>query len=47
MTLCTVEGGGHQWPGGDSFLLRATMGHSTDDIDATAAAVTFFRQQGL
>ncbi len=47
VTLCTVEGGGHQWPGGDSFLLRATMGHSTDDIDATAAAVTFFRQQGL
>lgn len=47
VTLCTVEGGGHQWPGSDSLLLLATMGHMTKDIDATAAAVAFFHEQGL
>ncbi|MBX3234050.1 MAG: hypothetical protein KIT84_32930 [Labilithrix sp.] len=45
VTLCTVKGGGHQWPGTlDPFPV---MGHATKDIDATEAAVKFFREHGL
>lgn len=45
VTLCTVEGGGQQWPGTtEPFPL---MGHATQAVDATEAAVTFFREHGL
>ncbi|MBX3221577.1 MAG: dienelactone hydrolase family protein [Labilithrix sp.] len=42
--LCTVAGGGHQWPGASSL---PAMGHVTKDLDATAAAVELFRTHGL
>ncbi len=42
--LCTVTGGGHQWPGG---LPMPAMGHRTMNLDATAAAIDFFKQHGL
>ena len=33
VTLCTVEGGGHTWPGG---LPIPVLGKTTDDLDASA-----------
>lgn len=45
VTLCTVTGGGHQWPG--ALKPFPVMGHSSNDIDATDAAITFFRDHGL
>ena len=44
VALCTVRGGGHQWPGADSL---PAMGHLTKDIDATEAAIEHFRAYGL
>ena len=38
--LCTIDGGGHQWPGGDS--LGAFNGTKSDDLIATDAAWAFF-----
>ncbi len=37
--LCTVDGGGHQWPGG---MTIPGLGRNTNDLDATAAALDFF-----
>ncbi|MEZ4403967.1 MAG: PHB depolymerase family esterase [Kofleriaceae bacterium] len=37
--LCTIAGGGHQWPGG---LTIPGLGHNTTDISATAAMWDFF-----
>lgn len=37
--LCTVDGGGHQWPGGNSIPL---LGDNTNDISATDAIWDFF-----
>jgi polyhydroxybutyrate depolymerase len=38
--LCTVDGGGHQWPGGrDLGILNGTL---SNDIDATDAIWSFF-----
>ena len=37
--LCTVDGGGHQWPGGSELPF---LGPKTDDISATDAALEFF-----
>ena len=42
--LCTVTGGGHQWPGPKSL---PAMGHLTKDIHATQAAIDLFRRHGL
>jgi polyhydroxybutyrate depolymerase len=44
VTLCTVQGGGHQWPGGMDL---PAMGELSNDIDATEAVVAFFRRYGL
>jgi len=41
--LCTIEGGGHQWPGGTTIPF---LGHNTADIDATAAMWEFFQAHG-
>ena len=38
--LCTIDGGGHQWPGGES--LGSVNGKKSDNLDATAAAWSFF-----
>lgn len=37
---CTIEGGGHQWPGGMS--LGSFLGHLSNDLDATNAMWAFF-----
>jgi polyhydroxybutyrate depolymerase len=37
--LCTVDGGGHTWPGGEDVPL---LGATTQDIDATARIGAFF-----
>ncbi len=44
VALCTVTGGGHQWPGSTSL---PAMGHLTMDIDATVAAIDLFKAHGL
>ena len=36
---CVIDGGGHQWPGGDSIF---GGGHLSRDLDATAAIWAFF-----
>jgi polyhydroxybutyrate depolymerase len=40
----TVEGGGHNWPGGGR-LPELIVGHTTQDIDASAVMWEFFVQQ--
>lgn len=39
VVLCTIEGGGHQWPGGETVPL---LGYNTDDLNATDAMWDFF-----
>jgi polyhydroxybutyrate depolymerase len=39
--LCTINGGGHQWPGGGSIPF---LGPNTDTIDATDMMWSFFEQ---
>ncbi|ADO74638.1 extracellular catalytic domain type 1 short-chain-length polyhydroxyalkanoate depolymerase [Stigmatella aurantiaca] len=39
-TLCTVEGGGHTWPGG---LVPPDLGYTTQDLDATREMWRFFK----
>jgi polyhydroxybutyrate depolymerase len=39
VTLCTIAGGGHQWPGGTDL---PGGGHTSTDLDATAAIWDFF-----
>lgn len=41
-TLCTVEGGGHTWPGG-LIPPEAGLGYTTKDLDATREAWRFFQ----
>ncbi len=41
--LCTVEGGGHTWPGGTSSFFGA-LGKTTDNISATEHSWEFFSQ---
>jgi polyhydroxybutyrate depolymerase len=40
VTLCTIDGGGHQWPGGDS--IGTFNGKKSDNLIATDAMWTFF-----
>ena len=40
VTLCTIDNGGHQWPGGES--IGAILGKKSDDLIATDAIWTFF-----
>ena len=42
--LCTIAGGGHQWPGGFTVPF---LGYNTDDISATEAMWDFFRMHSL
>jgi len=42
--LCTVDGGGHQWPGGGSF---PGGGKTTMDLDATGAMLDFFEKHPM
>jgi polyhydroxybutyrate depolymerase len=43
VALCTIEGGGHQWPGGTTIPF---LGDNTDDIDATDAMWELFEAHG-
>src|SRR5262249_7840151 len=38
--LCTIQGGGHVWPGGGDF--PSYLGNKTLDISATDQSVAFF-----
>ncbi|MBN1210251.1 MAG: hypothetical protein JXB05_35695 [Myxococcaceae bacterium] len=38
-TLCTIQGGGHTWPGG---LMPSEYGYTTQDLDATREMWRFF-----
>lgn len=42
VTLCTIEGMGHQWPGGEP-VFPFIFGPGTTDISATDMAIDFFR----
>ncbi len=44
VTLCTITGGGHTWPGGTPFPL---LGVTSTDISATDAMWTFFQQHPM
>ena len=39
VVFCTINGGGHQWPGGDALPL---LGTKSDDLIATDAIWDFF-----
>lgn len=39
VVLCTIAGGGHQWPGGETIPL---LGDNTNDLNATDAMWDFF-----
>lgn len=41
VVLCTIQGGGHQWPGGESIGIF--NGSLSEDLDATEAAWSFFQ----
>jgi polyhydroxybutyrate depolymerase len=41
VTLCTITGGGHTWPGGETI---PGLGHVTEDIIANDAMWTFFQR---
>ncbi|MBF4998299.1 hypothetical protein IRT45_14175 [Nocardia sp. BSTN01] len=46
--LYTVEGGGHNWPGGDaSTVQELIVGHQTRSISATQIIWDFFRSHPL
>lgn len=42
VTLVTIEGGGHTWPGGAQYLPRAIIGRTSRDVEATALIWQFF-----
>jgi polyhydroxybutyrate depolymerase len=42
--LCTVDGGGHQWPGG---IAIPGLGTQTNDVSASGALVDFFLAHSL
>jgi polyhydroxybutyrate depolymerase len=45
-----VKGGGHSWPGGAAprrAMMRRLIGNTSQEINATAAIVSFFKQFGL
>ena len=46
LTLYTIEGGGHTWPGG-KHLAEWIAGHTTDDVNATNVMWEFFVQHPL
>lgn len=41
ITVCTIEGMGHQWPGAEALFPRL-LGSDTNDISATEMIVNFF-----
>jgi polyhydroxybutyrate depolymerase len=45
VTLITIAGGGHAWPGGMQYARPALIGRVSNQIDASAAIVDFFLAQ--
>lgn len=45
VTYCGIEGVGHQWPGGKTYM-RLMLGANTDQFDATAHIFDFFEKVG-
>src|SRR5262249_33405984 len=44
VTLCTVQDGGHTWPGGTPY---PSLGKTTTDLSATDAMWEFFKQNPM
>lgn len=44
VTLCTIDGGGHTWPGGPAL---PGLGKTSKDLDATDAMWTFFATHAM
>jgi polyhydroxybutyrate depolymerase len=42
-TLCTVDGGGHTWPGGQQYASDTLVGATNQDISASEMIWQFFR----
>ncbi len=40
--LCTIQGGGHQWPGGEPFW-ESKLGHMSTDVSASEEMWKFFK----
>lgn len=45
VTLLTVAGGGHTWPGGPQYARPILVGRASSQIDASAAIADFFLSQ--
>ncbi|MFO0658782.1 MAG: PHB depolymerase family esterase [Polyangiaceae bacterium] len=42
ISLITVDGGGHTWPGGHPYLPERTIGKTSRDVDASELIAAFF-----
>jgi polyhydroxybutyrate depolymerase len=47
VVLCSIEGGGHTWPGGPQYLPRAVVGATNRDIDASVFIWDFFQRHTI
>ena len=47
VTLYTIEGGGHTWPGGFQYLPERKIGKTSRDIDANEIIWTFFKKHSI
>lgn len=48
VVLCTIDGGGHAWPGGQSYSLPGfDIGKTSQDISANEAMWQFFQKHSL
>lgn len=47
VTLCTIDGAGHTWPGGISTLSEKKMGPTNHDISASNMIWSFFEKHPL
>jgi polyhydroxybutyrate depolymerase len=45
VTLLTVTGGGHTWPGGPQYLPALLIGPASTQLDASAAIIDFLLAQ--
>jgi polyhydroxybutyrate depolymerase len=43
VTLCSVEGAGHTWPGGDQYAPRLLVGSTNRDVNASEMIWEFFQ----
>jgi polyhydroxybutyrate depolymerase len=47
VTLCTIEGGGHTWPGGQTTMSERTLGPLNRDVSASEMIWQFFAKHSL